>query len=77
MSKQWVISAHIPKVERNPIKKTQNKSKDAKKGSEKKRNDKLIEMKTSTRKKIIRQIGYHDAMDNNLPFSVDPQVEYM
>ena len=77
MSKQWVISAHIPKVERSPIKKTHTKSKDSKKGSENEGNANLNEIKTSTHKRIIRQMGYNDAVDNNLPFSVDPQVEYM
>ena len=77
MSKQWVISAHIPKVERSPVMKTHIKPKNAKKGSEKKGNDNLNKMTTPSSQKIIRQMAYHDAIDNNLPFSVDQQVEYM
>ena len=77
MKKQWVISVQIPKVERRPIKKTQVKYMDAVKGSEKRVNDNINNIKTSTPKRVIRKEGYHNAIDHIFPFSADTQVEFL
>jgi hypothetical protein len=73
MSKQCVISAHIPKVQRRPRMNT----KEAPKGLKREKNDNLKTSKSFINSNTISQVDHDDAIDNNLPFSVDIQVEYM